>query len=41
MTIPWLAVASLSPALAQVLFEELTDMGVSDILAKLLSPGSA
>jgi hypothetical protein len=41
MTIPRLVVASLSPVLAQLLSEELTDMGVSDILVKPLSPGSA
>jgi hypothetical protein len=37
MVISQLAVASLSPVLAQALSQELTDMGVSDILAKHLS----
>jgi hypothetical protein len=41
MAIPRLVVASLYPVLAQALSEEHTDMGVSDILAKPLSPGSA
>jgi hypothetical protein len=41
MTPPRLVVASLSPVLAQALSDELTDMGVSDILAKPLSSGSA
>jgi hypothetical protein len=41
MTLPLLVVASFSPALDQALSEELTDMGVSDILAKPVSPGSA
>jgi hypothetical protein len=41
MTSPRLVAASLSPVLAQALSYELTDMGVSNILAKPLSPGSA
>jgi hypothetical protein len=41
MTILRLVVASLYPVLAQALSKELTDMGVSDILAKPLAPGSA
>jgi hypothetical protein len=41
MAPPRLVVASLSPVLAQTLSAELTDMGVSDIFAKPLSPGSA
>jgi hypothetical protein len=41
MTPPQLVVASLPPVLAQALSDELTDMGVSNILAKPLSPGSA
>jgi hypothetical protein len=41
MKIPRLVVASIYPVIAQSLSEELTDMGVSDILAKPLSPGSA
>jgi hypothetical protein len=41
MTPPRLVVASLSPVIAQAISDEITDMGVSNILTKPLSPGSA